>query len=111
MQRGPLLLRRLLEPTRPSPLPQVPPAAAAGQAGGVRVIHNICFGSDEAGHSLVRSEAGLARAERAAEAGAIEAVVAAMRAHPHEAAVQEIGCITLIELCGGQVPRTLPSVR
>jgi len=57
----------------------------------------ICFGSDEAGQ--VRSEAGLARAERAAEAGAIEAVLAAMREHPHVAAVQEIGCIALVELC------------
>ena len=58
----------------------------------------ICFGfDDEAGQ--VRSEAGLARAERAAEAGAIEAVLAAMREHPHVAAVQEIGCIALVELC------------
>ena len=65
------------------------------------LMHNICFEFDEAGHSLVRSEAGLARAERAAEAGAIEAVVAAMRAHPHMAAVQEISCIVLIALCGG----------
>ena len=80
---------------------QAHPQVACVQLAACELIHNICFGSDEAGHSLVRSEAGLARAERAAEAGAIEAVVAAMRAHPHEAAVQEIGCVTLIELCGG----------
>ena len=31
-------------------------------------------------------------------------MVAAMRVHPHVAAVQEIGCIALIELCGGTSP-------
>ena len=32
------------------------------------------------------------RKQRAASAGAIEAAVAAMRAHPHESGVQEGGC-------------------
>ena len=61
---------------------QAHPQVACVQLAACELIHNICYGSDEAGHSLVRSEAGLARAERAAEAGAIEAVVAAMRVHP-----------------------------
>eukprot|EP00964_Phaeocystis_antarctica_P005101 scaffold2788_cov69-Phaeocystis_antarctica.AAC.6 len=83
---------------------QAHPQVACVQLAACELMHNICFGSDEEGHSLVRLETGLARAERAAEAGAIEAVVAAMRVHPHVAAVQEIGCIALIELCGGTSP-------
>ena len=78
---------------------QAHPQVACVQLVGCGLLHNVCFGSDEAG--VARSEAGLARSERAAEAGALEVVVAAMRAHLHVAGVQEIGCIALVELCGG----------
>ena len=39
--------------------------------------------------------------QAAAEAGAIEAVVAAMRAHPQEEGVQENGCCALADMCCG----------
>ena len=41
------------------------------------------------------------RRQRAAGAGAIEEVVAAMRAHPQAADVQEEGCRALSNMCSG----------
>ena len=56
-----------------------------------RVLANVCSGSDAAG----------ARLQRAAEAGALEAAVAAMRAHPQSAGVQVQGCAVLRNVsCG-----------
>jgi hypothetical protein len=52
----------------------------------------VCFGEDAAGR---------ARSQWAAEAGAIEAVVAAMRAHPQVANVQRDACNALLCVCGG----------
>ena len=50
----------------------------------------VCDGEDAAG---------LARSQRAAEVGAIEAVVEAMRAHP-QAGMQAFGCDALLSVCG-----------
>ena len=62
------------------------------QAEGCGALSNVCFGSDAAG---------LAREQQAAEAGALEVVVAALRAHQQVAAVQKDGCRALINVCGG----------
>ena len=56
------------------------------------LLNNVCYGADAAG---------LAREQRAVEAGALEAVVAAMRAHPQVAAVQEEGSRALGSMCDG----------
>jgi hypothetical protein len=42
-----------------------------------------------------------ARQQRAAEAGALEAVVEAIRVHPQVAAVQRNGCTALLSMCSG----------
>ena len=52
------------------------------QRKGCAALGNICVGSDEAG---------LARKQRAADAGGIEVAVAAMQAHPQVAGVQAQG--------------------
>jgi hypothetical protein len=57
-----------------------------------RAVGNVCRGVDAAGR---------ARSQRAADAGAIEAVVAAMRAHPQVEGVQEYGCFALFNVCRG----------
>ena len=56
------------------------PAGGGGAGGRLQGVGQLCSGTDAAGH---------ARSQRAAEAGAIEAVVAAMQAHPQEEEVQE----------------------
>ena len=56
------------------------------------LLNNVCYGTDAAG---------LAREQRAVEAGALEVVVAAMRAHPQVAAVQEEGSRALGSVCDG----------
>ena len=48
-----------------------------------------------------RPTSGLARKQRAAEAGSLEAVAAAMQAHPRVAALQEQGCEALDNMCFG----------
>ena len=48
-----------------------------------------------------RPTSGLARKQRAAEAGSLEAVAAAMQAHPQVAAVKEQGCEALDNMCFG----------
>ena len=48
---------------------------------------NVCCGTDAAG---------LARIQRAADAGGIEVAVAAMQAHPQVAGVQRFGCLALV---------------
>jgi hypothetical protein len=68
--------------------PQV--AGVQGQACGA--LTNVCAGVDAAG---------LARLERAADAGAIEAAVASMRALPQVAGVQDRGCEVLANVCSG----------
>ena len=57
-----------------------------------RAVGNVCRGVDAAGR---------ARSQRAADAGAIEAMVAALRAHPQVARVQEYGCWALFIVCAG----------
>jgi len=52
----------------------------------------VCAGGDAAGR---------VREQRAVDAGAIEAVVDAMRAHPQAAGVQEQACKVLINVCAG----------
>ena len=91
---------------------QAHPQVAAVQEQGCAALINICAGGDEAG---------LARKQRAVEAGALEAAVAALRAHPQVAAalrahpkvaaalrahpqvagVQEQGCWALRNMCWG----------
>ena len=56
------------------------------------MLANVCRGEDAAG---------LARKQRSAEAGAIEEVVQAMRAHPQVAGVQQYGCHALVNVCDG----------
>ena len=48
--------------------------------------------------------AALARKQRAAVAGAIEAVVEAMGAHPHAVDLQKEGCLALAYICNGPGP-------
>jgi len=43
----------------------------------------------------------LARKQRAADAGGIELVVAAMQAHPQVVSVQDFGCCALFNVCYG----------
>ena len=62
------------------------------QVYGCWALFNVCAGEDAAA---------LARSQRAAEAGAIEAVVAALRAHPRVASVQQYGCLALFDVCAG----------
>ena len=59
---------------------QAHPQEAGVQEDGCRALVNVCFGDGAEGG---------AREQRAATAGAIEAVVAAMQAHPQEEEVQE----------------------
>ena len=56
------------------------------------MLANVCRGE---------GAAGLARKQRSAEAGAIEEVVQAMRAHPQVAGVQQYGCHALVNVCDG----------
>ena len=68
-------------------------AAATGvQKAACSALAKLCSGGDAAG---------LAREQRAAEAGALEAVVAAMRAHAADARVQEVACWALANVCAG----------
>jgi len=55
--------------------------------------------SDTVGRSRSSFLMACARAQRAATSSAIEAVVAALRAHPREAGVQENGCLALAKIC------------
>ena len=55
--------------------------------------------SDAVGRSRSSFLMACARAQRAAASSAIEAVVAALRAHPREAGVQENGCLALAKIC------------
>jgi len=59
---------------------------------GCMLLTAVCGGDDAAGRACK---------QRAAEAGAIEAVVEAMRAHPQAADMQEDGCKALLTVCGG----------
>ena len=56
------------------------------------MLTNVCAGDDAAVAT---------RNQRAADAGAIEAAVAAMRAHPQEESIQANGVETLMRVCGG----------
>ena len=62
------------------------------QLRGCEAMAFVCLGTDAVG---------LARIQRAADAGAIEAIVAALQAHPQEAGVQEHGCQALRTVCCG----------
>ena len=62
------------------------------QQQGCAALRNVCSGNDDAG---------VARKQRAAGASAIEAIVAAMQAHPEVEAVQEMGCRALTNVCCG----------
>ena len=55
-------------------------------------LGNICYGKDAAS---------LARKQAAADAGALVAIEAAMRAHAADALVQRSGCVTLGNICSG----------
>ena len=55
-------------------------------------LSNVCWGTDAAAP---------ARRQRAAGAGALEAVVVAMQAHPQVVGVQEQGCMALSNVCWG----------
>ena len=57
-----------------------------------KVLIDVCAGGDAAGR---------ARAQRAVDAGAIEAVVEAMRAHPQVAGVQGAACGAVGNVCHG----------
>ena len=59
---------------------------------GCMSLNAVCCGDDAAAP---------ARKQRAAEAGALEAVVEAMRAHPQVARVQEYSYEALLTVCGG----------
>ena len=65
---------------------------AGVQEQGCGVLVNMCYGTDAMG---------LARRQRAAEAGALEAVAEAIRAHPQAVGVQEEGCRVLRYVCCG----------
>ena len=52
----------------------------------------VCSGDDAAGR---------ARKQRAVEAGALEVVVATMRAYPQMEGMQGYGCDVLFSVCGG----------
>ena len=56
-------------------------------------IFTLCYGDDAAG---------FARKQRAADAGVIEAVAAALQAHPEVEAVQDMGCWALTHVCSGR---------
>ena len=66
--------------------------AAPVQQLGVMALTAVCDGDDAAGR---------ARKQQAAGAGALEAVVEAMRANPQAAEVQIFGCRSLLSVCGG----------
>ena len=53
---------------------------------------NVCLGTDAAA---------FARKQRTAGAGGIEVAVAALRAHPQHAGVQQDGCGALFDVCYG----------
>ena len=53
---------------------------------------NVCCGTDAAA---------FARKQRAADAGGIEVVVAALQAHPQHAGVQRYGCGAVANVCSG----------
>ena len=59
---------------------------------GIAVLHSLCLSDDAAGR---------ARKQRAAGAGALEAVVASLRAHVQVSDVQHLGCMALITVCEG----------
>ena len=59
---------------------------------GCIALANVCTGADAAA---------AARRQRATGAGAIEVVVAAMRAHPQEEEIQKDGCAALVGICRG----------
>ena len=62
------------------------------QRGGCKALGDLCCGDDAAAP---------ARQQRAAEAGAIEALVEAMQTHPQHTYVQHWGCKVLGDLCCG----------
>ena len=59
---------------------------------GASELAYVCYGDDDAAP---------AHKQRAAEAGAIEAVVAAMQAHPGNAELQQIGQLVIDRVAGG----------
>uniref|UniRef100_A0A7S3WLC0 Uncharacterized protein n=1 Tax=Emiliania huxleyi TaxID=2903 RepID=A0A7S3WLC0_EMIHU len=75
---------------------QAHPQVAEVQEEGCAALVNVCDGDDDAG---------LARKQRAAGAGAIEAAAAALQAHPQvgreRAEVQQHGCAALVNVCSG----------
>ena len=71
---------------------QAHPHAAGVQEHGSCALRNVCRGVGAAAQ---------ARKQRAAEAGALEAVAAAMQAHPQAAGVQKHACLVLRNVCGG----------
>ena len=68
------------------------PQAAGVQEQGSCALGHVCRGVGAAAQ---------ARTQRAAEAGALEAVVAAMQAHLQAAGGQEHACLVLRNVCGG----------
>ena len=71
---------------------QAHPQVAGVQEHGCRTLNNVCGGDDAAAP---------ARRQRAAEAGALEAVVAAMWTHLQVSGVQGQGCMALRSMCCG----------
>uniref|UniRef100_A0A7S3SSY8 Uncharacterized protein n=1 Tax=Emiliania huxleyi TaxID=2903 RepID=A0A7S3SSY8_EMIHU len=69
---------------------QAHPQVAEVQEEGCAALVNVCDGDDDAG---------LARKQRAAGAGAMELVVAAMQAHPQAVGVQQYGCWAMVNVC------------
>ena len=69
-------------------------AALRAHAAVARVAEELCGRLAALSHSVGSEQA-------ATEAGVIEAVVAAMRAHPQRASVQEYGCLALGNVCYG----------
>ena len=74
------------------------PQAAGVQQQGCVLLNYVCCGTDEEEDPARLA----ARSQRAAEAGGIEAVVAAMRAHALVAEVQEEGATVLCNMCYGR---------
>ena len=74
------------------------PQAVGVQQQGCVLLNYVCCGTD-----VEEDPAGLvARSQRAAEAGGLEAVVAAMRTHSQVTEVQEEGATVLCNMCYGR---------
>ena len=72
------------------------------QWNGCHALSNLCSGIDTGGKARDRrANTPGDRKQRAAKAGALEAVVAAMRAHRQVGDVQENACAALSSMCSG----------